>query len=107
VASLLSVLAIVLVGRLAGMVVLWARAEDNATNARLSEATAKRLALTEAAARAEAQAKIAGDARKSYGGIYIHGFNLAQREWLANNVALAEDLRERCPTALRDWEWSC
>jgi WD40 repeat protein/serine/threonine protein kinase len=37
---------------------------------------------------------------------YIHRVNLAYRECLANNVALAERLLDGCEPALRGWEWS-
>src|SRR5262249_35501168 len=30
---------------------------------------------------------------------------LALREWQGNDVGLAEQLLDECPTALRDWEW--
>jgi WD40 repeat protein len=36
--------------------------------------------------------------------LYIHRVNLAQREALSN-VAGAEQLLDRCPLALRGWEW--
>jgi WD40 repeat protein/serine/threonine protein kinase len=37
--------------------------------------------------------------------LYRHGIALAQREWLANNVARAEQLLNECPEELREWEW--
>jgi WD40 repeat protein len=36
---------------------------------------------------------------------YVNRVNLAQREVLDDNIALAEDLLEGCPTDLRGWEW--
>jgi WD40 repeat protein/serine/threonine protein kinase len=36
---------------------------------------------------------------------YVNRVNLAQREVLDDNCALAEDLLEGCPTDLRGWEW--
>ena len=37
--------------------------------------------------------------------LYINSVALAQRENLANNVGYAEELLDRCPRALRGWEW--
>ena len=37
--------------------------------------------------------------------LYISSVALAQRENLANNVGYAEELLDRCPRALRGWEW--
>src|SRR5262249_53761656 len=37
--------------------------------------------------------------------LYINRVNLAQREWLANNIGLAEELLRQCPERLRGWEW--
>jgi WD40 repeat protein/serine/threonine protein kinase len=37
--------------------------------------------------------------------VYFNGVTLAHREWLANNVAGAEQLLNECPVALRAWEW--
>jgi eukaryotic-like serine/threonine-protein kinase len=37
--------------------------------------------------------------------LYINLVALAQRENLANNVASAEQLLDRCPRQLRGWEW--
>jgi WD40 repeat protein len=39
------------------------------------------------------------------GNLYFHRMVLAEREWLANNVARAEGLVEDCPPGQRGWEW--
>jgi WD40 repeat protein/tRNA A-37 threonylcarbamoyl transferase component Bud32 len=39
------------------------------------------------------------------GNLYLHRIALAQREWLANNVARAEQVLDECPAELRHWEW--
>src|SRR5207248_710102 len=36
---------------------------------------------------------------------YVHGINLAQREWQANRVDEARRLLDACPPDLRHWEW--
>src|SRR5262249_50294692 len=38
--------------------------------------------------------------------IYIYRINLAHREVLANNVALADALLDDCEPARRGWEWA-
>jgi WD40 repeat protein len=38
--------------------------------------------------------------------LYINRVNLAQREFLVNNVGLANDLLSQCPESLRNWEWT-
>jgi WD40 repeat protein len=37
--------------------------------------------------------------------LYLHRIALADREWLANNVARTEELLRQCPPSLREWEW--
>jgi tRNA A-37 threonylcarbamoyl transferase component Bud32 len=37
--------------------------------------------------------------------LYINRVNLAYRECLANNIAVAEQLLDRCPVSRRGWEW--
>jgi WD40 repeat protein/serine/threonine protein kinase len=37
--------------------------------------------------------------------LYFNHVSLAEREWRTNHVARVEDLLERCPEALRHWEW--
>jgi WD40 repeat protein len=37
--------------------------------------------------------------------LYIDRVNRAYREWEANNVGLADQLLDDCPSALRAWEW--
>jgi WD40 repeat protein len=108
VASLLAVLAVVLVAGFSGMVLLWARAEHNAAVAGANGAKSDALARTEAVARAEAQrqAAIAGDHAEALAREhYINRVNRAFREVQDDNVALAEDLLHGCPPARRGWEW--
>jgi WD40 repeat protein/serine/threonine protein kinase len=38
--------------------------------------------------------------------LYINLVGRAHAEWLASDVALAEQLLDACPTGLRGWEWS-
>jgi hypothetical protein len=38
--------------------------------------------------------------------LYFSRIALADREWLANNVARAEQLLDECSPALRGWEWN-
>jgi WD40 repeat protein len=37
--------------------------------------------------------------------LYINRVNLAYRECLANNIAVAEQLLDQCPVSRRGWEW--
>ncbi len=37
--------------------------------------------------------------------LYVYRIALAQREWLANHVARAEEILDECPTRVRGWEW--
>ncbi|MBK5256428.1 MAG: protein kinase, partial [Vicinamibacteria bacterium] len=37
--------------------------------------------------------------------LYFNRIALAHREWLANNVARADEILEECPPATRQWEW--
>jgi WD40 repeat protein/serine/threonine protein kinase len=88
IASLLAALAVVLLGGLVGMTVLWLRAENSAVTA-------------------QTQTKIAGDRAESLERqLYINRVNLAHRECLADNIVSAERLLELCPPARRGWEWS-
>jgi WD40 repeat protein/serine/threonine protein kinase len=43
--------------------------------------------------------------RESRTNLYFQQIALAEREWLANNVARAEELLDSCPEEFRDWEW--
>jgi hypothetical protein len=36
---------------------------------------------------------------------YLYGYQLARREWAANNLRRAEQLLDECPDELRAWEW--
>jgi eukaryotic-like serine/threonine-protein kinase len=88
IASLLTALAVVVLGGLISMTALWLRAENNAGTARL-------------------QTKIAGDRAESLERqLYIHRVNLAHRECLANDAVSADRLLDLCPPARRGWEWS-
>jgi WD40 repeat protein len=63
------------------------------------EAAERARAETEAR-QAETEARQAAEAH-----LYIHRIALAHREWLANNVARADELLDECPQGLRQWEW--
>jgi WD40 repeat protein/tRNA A-37 threonylcarbamoyl transferase component Bud32 len=101
-------LAVVLVGGLTGMALLWSRADRNALIARSNEEKALRLAAAEAEARtaAQTQEKIAKDRAEDLAWQdYINRVNRAYREIENDNVALAEDLLHGCPPERRAWEW--
>jgi hypothetical protein len=38
--------------------------------------------------------------------LYFNRINLAQREWMANNSFASDEILNRCPPGLRNWEWS-
>jgi WD40 repeat protein/tetratricopeptide (TPR) repeat protein len=101
VASLLALLAVVLVGGFAVMAVLWARAERSAVVAQDNAETARRnedLAVH--------QAKIATErAEELRRQDYVSRVNLAFRECLDNNVTRAIELLDGCPRDLRGFEW--
>jgi WD40 repeat protein len=101
IASLLALLAVVLVGGLLGMTGLWVRAENSASTARNSA-----WAEGQARAVAQTQATIARDRAESLDRqLYINRVTLAHRERLANNVDSAERQLDECPAARRGWEW--
>jgi WD40 repeat protein len=59
-----------------------------------------------ARATAELERRKTDEAReKSEVTLYYHGVSLAHREWLANNLGLAEQLLDACRADLRRWEW--
>jgi WD40 repeat protein len=97
---LAAILMLALLG-LGGILWQWQEASANAAaekNARsLAEASEKR------ALRSEEDAKQKAKELEWQG--YKHRIALAQREWQANNVALAERLLDECEPARRGWEW--
>jgi WD40 repeat protein/tRNA A-37 threonylcarbamoyl transferase component Bud32 len=69
-------------------------------NAHLAE-TNVRLANEERAQRKKVEAAL-GEADRN---LYSYRIGRAQREWVANHVARAEQVLDACPPALRHWEW--
>jgi len=63
---------------------------------------------TELARRSEAGQKLEAERarEKAERFHYFLRINYAQREWLVNNIANAEQLLDECPRELRQWEWS-
>jgi WD40 repeat protein/tRNA A-37 threonylcarbamoyl transferase component Bud32 len=53
----------------------------------------------------EARSTAVAKAAELESSLYVDRVNRAYREWEANNVGLAEQLLDDCPSALRGWEW--
>jgi WD40 repeat protein len=76
-------------------------AESNEQRALRSEEDAKQKTKEARDAKDEADRK----AKELGWQVYKHRIALAQREWQANNVLLAERLLDECEPARRGWEW--
>jgi WD40 repeat protein len=86
----------------AGIAWQWWKAEANFARAELNLAEANRQRAV-----AERKTREATEAAESVERqLYINRVNLAQREWMSNSSSAADDLLNRCPPHLRDWEWS-
>ena len=115
VAGLTTALAAALVIGLAGITLLYVRAErerrmaiDARNLAVIAEATSRDARNLEAKARAEAEAsgRAAISARdRAEAGLYVNRINLAQQYWQNGNVGQSDGILDACPAPLRQWEW--
>jgi eukaryotic-like serine/threonine-protein kinase len=102
IAALCAATALATVLGVAGIAWQWRKAEANFTRAETNLAEANRQRAV-----AEKKTREATEATESVERqLYINRVNLAQREWMSNSSSAADDLLNRCPPHLRDWEWS-
>jgi WD40 repeat protein len=73
-------------------------ARDEAERAHRTEAQARRASDQDRAALREQQDRAVAE-------LHVRNIGLAYQEWLAGNVARAEELLASCPSRLRFWEW--
>jgi WD40 repeat protein/tetratricopeptide (TPR) repeat protein len=80
-------------------------ARKQAEAAQAAEAKEKTKAIEAKNAEATERKKAVSAQRESEASAYTLRIALAQREWMANNVARAEAILDQCPPGLRGWEW--
>jgi WD40 repeat protein/Tfp pilus assembly protein PilF/tRNA A-37 threonylcarbamoyl transferase component Bud32 len=68
--------------------------------------TAQGIAEAEQKKAEQARSAEAGERRRAELSAYYLRIALAYREWLANNIARAEETLDQCPPEYRGWEWS-
>jgi WD40 repeat protein/serine/threonine protein kinase/tetratricopeptide (TPR) repeat protein len=108
VAGLLVILAVVMIGGLVGMTMLWLRAERSAEAARDNERRASFLATSETLERkhAQEQTKVATERAEALAWEdYVNRVNRAIIEVERDNITQAEDLLHGCSPERRGWEW--
>jgi WD40 repeat protein len=103
-----AILMVALLG-LAGVLWQWRRAVDNFAEAERQRRTALDHLAEASRQRGIAQEKSREAIEKAQSlerQLYFNRVNLAQREWMSNNSSVADEMLNRCPPPLRDWEWS-
>ena len=115
IAGLAAGLAAAVVVGLAGISLLYLRAESQRrmaiearNEAMMAEASSRVARDLEAKARTEAEAsgRAAIESRdRAEAGLYVNRINLAQQYWQNGNVGQSDRILDACPEPLRRWEW--